>query len=62
MSFSVTDGMSMTSTTVQVTVLEVRGDGPRRDPKAVLSMEVAEKSSTVISRLHLAYVVRSLGL
>ncbi|XP_046698206.1 extracellular matrix protein FRAS1 [Silurus meridionalis] len=56
MIFSVTDGMSMTSTTVQVTVLEVKGDGPRRDPKALLSMEVAEKSSTVIRRSHLAYV------
>lgn len=62
MIFSVTDGMSMTSTTVQVTVLEVSGDGPRRDPKALLSMEVAEKSSTVIRRSHLAYVVRECGL
>lgn len=59
MIFSVTDGMSMASTTVQVNVLEVKGDGPRRDPKALLSIEVAEKSSTVITRLHLAYVVRS---
>lgn len=58
MIFSVTDGMSMASTTVQVTILEVKGDGPRRDPKAVLSMEVGEKSSTVIRRSHLAYVVR----
>ncbi|KAM9446229.1 extracellular matrix organizing protein FRAS1 [Clarias gariepinus] len=56
MIFSVTDGMSMASTTVQVNVLEVKGDGPRRDPKALLSMEVAEKSSTVITRSHLAYV------
>lgn len=58
MLFSVTDGMSLTPTTVQVTVLEVRGDGPRRDPKALLSMEVGEKSSTVIRHSHLAYVVR----
>ncbi|TSN86075.1 Extracellular matrix protein FRAS1 [Bagarius yarrelli] len=56
MIFSVTDGMSMTSTTVQVTVLEVKGHGPRRDANALLSIEVAEKSSTVIRRSHLAYV------
>uniref|UniRef100_A0A8B9K9Q3 Fraser extracellular matrix complex subunit 1 n=1 Tax=Astyanax mexicanus TaxID=7994 RepID=A0A8B9K9Q3_ASTMX len=56
MIFSVTDGMSMTSTTVQVIVSGVRGDGPRRDPEALLSLEVGEKSSTVIRRSHLAYV------
>ncbi|KAL0193106.1 hypothetical protein M9458_011402, partial [Cirrhinus mrigala] len=43
MTFSVTDGISMTSITV-------KGDAPKRDPKALLSMEVAEKSSTIISR------------
>ena len=33
------------------------GEGPSRDPKATLAMEVAEKSSTVIGRSHLAYTV-----
>lgn len=57
--FSVTDGMSMATTTVQVSVSAVGGDGPRRDPNAHLAVEVAEKSSTVITRSHLAYKVRS---
>ncbi|XP_017560623.2 extracellular matrix protein FRAS1 [Pygocentrus nattereri] len=56
MIFSVTDGMSMTSTTVQVIVSGGGGDGPKRAPDALLSMEVAEKSSTVVRRSHLAYV------
>ncbi|XP_076856944.1 extracellular matrix organizing protein FRAS1 isoform X2 [Brachyhypopomus gauderio] len=56
MIFSVTDGISMTSTTVQVMVSGVKDDGPRRDPESLLSMEVAEKSSSVIRRSHLAYV------
>ncbi|RXN23492.1 extracellular matrix FRAS1-like protein [Labeo rohita] len=56
MTFSVTDGISMTSITVQVLVSEVKGDAPKRDPKALLSMEVAEKSSTMISRSQLAYM------
>uniref|UniRef100_A0A8C1C520 Fraser extracellular matrix complex subunit 1 n=1 Tax=Cyprinus carpio carpio TaxID=630221 RepID=A0A8C1C520_CYPCA len=56
MTFSVTDGISLTSITVQVLVSEVKGDAPKRDPKALLSMEVAEKSSTIIRRSQLAYV------
>uniref|UniRef100_A0A672MQB1 Extracellular matrix protein FRAS1-like n=1 Tax=Sinocyclocheilus grahami TaxID=75366 RepID=A0A672MQB1_SINGR len=56
MTFSVTDGISMTSITLQVLVSEVKGDAPKRDPKALLSMEVAEKSSTIIRRSQLAYV------
>ncbi|XP_035235651.1 extracellular matrix protein FRAS1 isoform X1 [Anguilla anguilla] len=56
MTFSVTDGISMTTATVQVVVAGTEGDGPRRDPNALLSMEVSEKSSTVIKRTHLAYV------
>lgn len=59
MTFSVTDGISLTSITVQVLVSEVKGDAPKRDPKALLSMEVAEKSSTIIRRSHLAYMVRN---
>ncbi|XP_031426498.1 extracellular matrix protein FRAS1 [Clupea harengus] len=55
MAFSVTDGISMATATVQVAVAEVGGDGPRRDPNALLAMEVSEKSSTVITRSHLAY-------
>ncbi|XP_073695623.1 extracellular matrix organizing protein FRAS1 [Garra rufa] len=56
MTFSVTDGISMTSIKVQVLVSEVRGDAPKRDPKALLSMEVAEKSSTIIRRSQLSYM------
>lgn len=59
MTFSVTDGMSMATTTVQVSVSAAGGDGPRKDPNAQLAMDVAEKSSTVITRSHLAYKVRS---
>ncbi|XP_073717143.1 extracellular matrix organizing protein FRAS1 [Misgurnus anguillicaudatus] len=56
MTFSVTDGMSMTSITVQVLVSEVKDDAPRRDPDALLSMEVPERSSSIFRRSHLAYV------
>uniref|UniRef100_H3DH31 Fraser extracellular matrix complex subunit 1 n=1 Tax=Tetraodon nigroviridis TaxID=99883 RepID=H3DH31_TETNG len=53
--FSVSDGISMATTVVQVMVLDAGGDGPQRDPAATLSLEVGEKSSTVIRRSHLAY-------
>ncbi|TMS03411.1 Extracellular matrix protein FRAS1 [Larimichthys crocea] len=53
--FSVSDGISMASTVVQVVVLGAGDDGPQRDPAATLSLEVAERSSTVIRRSHLAY-------
>ncbi|KAL2092359.1 hypothetical protein ACEWY4_012157 [Coilia grayii] len=55
MTFTVTDGSSMATTTVLVAVAEVAGNGPRRDPGALLALEVPEKSSTVITRSHLAY-------
>ncbi|XP_071256392.1 extracellular matrix organizing protein FRAS1-like [Salvelinus alpinus] len=54
--FAVTDGFSMTTAVVQVVVLGVGGDGPRRDPEALLSMEVPENSSSVIRRTHLGYM------
>ena len=57
MSFSVSDGISMATTALQVAVLGAGGDGPQRDPAASLSLEVGEKSSTVIGRSHLAYTV-----
>ncbi|XP_031671093.1 extracellular matrix protein FRAS1-like [Oncorhynchus kisutch] len=53
--FAVTDGFSMATAVVQVVVLGVGGDGPRRDPEALLSMEVPENSSSVIRRTHLGY-------
>ncbi|XP_051278840.1 extracellular matrix protein FRAS1 isoform X2 [Dicentrarchus labrax] len=53
--FSVSDGISMATTAVQVVVLGAGDDGPQRDPAATLSMEVGEKSSTLIRRSHLAY-------
>ncbi|XP_061672611.1 extracellular matrix protein FRAS1 isoform X3 [Syngnathoides biaculeatus] len=54
---SVSDGISMATVAVQVAVLGSRagGDGPQRDPAAALSLEVGKRSSTVISRSHLAY-------
>lgn len=57
--FSVSDGISMATTVVQVVVLDGGGggDGPKRDPAATLSLEVGEKSSTLIRRSHLAYTV-----
>lgn len=55
--FSVSDGISMATTVVQVVVLGSGDDGPQRDPAATLSLEVGEKSSTVIRRPHLAYTV-----
>uniref|UniRef100_A0AAX7VKR4 Fraser extracellular matrix complex subunit 1 n=1 Tax=Astatotilapia calliptera TaxID=8154 RepID=A0AAX7VKR4_ASTCA len=53
--FSVSDGISMAATVVQVVVLGAGGSGPQQDPIATLSLEVGEKSSTVIRRSHLAY-------
>lgn len=47
----------MATTVVQVMVLGAGDDGPQRDPAATLSLEVGEKSSTVIRRSHLAYTV-----
>lgn len=47
----------MATTVVQVVVLGAGNDGPVRDPAATLSLEVGKKSSTVISRSHLAYTV-----
>lgn len=55
--FSVSDGISMAATVVQVVVLGAGGSGPQQDPIATLSLEVGEKSSTVIRRSHLAYTV-----
>ncbi|KAM4616687.1 extracellular matrix organizing protein FRAS1 [Polymixia lowei] len=55
MTFSVSDGISMATTVVQVAVMGAGGDGPQRDPLAKLTLEVGEKSSTVIRRSHLAY-------
>lgn len=55
--FSVSDGISMATTVVQVAVLGAGDDGPQRDPAATLSLEVGEKSSTVIRLSHLAYTV-----
>uniref|UniRef100_UPI001ED83835 extracellular matrix protein FRAS1 n=1 Tax=Scatophagus argus TaxID=75038 RepID=UPI001ED83835 len=53
--FSVSDGISMATTVVQVVVLSTGDDGPQRDPAATLSLEVGEKSSTVVRRSHLTY-------
>ncbi|XP_059921872.1 extracellular matrix protein FRAS1 isoform X2 [Gadus macrocephalus] len=57
--FSVSDGISMATTVVQVVILEAGADGPRKDPGSILSLEVGEKSSTVLRRSHLAYTDNS---
>lgn len=54
---SVSDGISMATTVVQVAVVGAGDDGPRRDPAASMALEVGEKSSTVIGRSHLAFTV-----
>ncbi|XP_035245707.1 extracellular matrix protein FRAS1-like isoform X1 [Anguilla anguilla] len=56
MLFSVTDGASVATATVQVLASGLRGDGPQLDPHAHLSIEVPEKSSITLRRTHLAYV------
>uniref|UniRef100_A0A3B4AGL3 VWFC domain-containing protein n=1 Tax=Periophthalmus magnuspinnatus TaxID=409849 RepID=A0A3B4AGL3_9GOBI len=52
---SVSDGISMATTVVTVAVLGAGGSGPQPDPNAALSLQVTERSSTVIRRNHLAY-------
>lgn len=56
---SVSDGISMATTVVQVAVVGAGDDGPRRDSAATLSLEVGEKSSTVIGRSQLAFTDNS---
>ncbi|XP_028297024.1 extracellular matrix protein FRAS1-like, partial [Gouania willdenowi] len=53
--FTVSDGISMATTVVQVVVLGSENQGPQKDPKASLSMTVGEKSSSILRRSHLAY-------
>lgn len=57
MTFSVSDGISMATTVVQVQVLSDGGLGPQRDATASMMLEVGEKSSTVIRRSQLSYSV-----
>lgn len=57
MTFSVSDGISMATTVVQVQVLRDGGLGPQRDATASMILEVGEKSSTVIRRSQLSYSV-----
>ncbi|XP_072289092.1 extracellular matrix organizing protein FRAS1, partial [Eucyclogobius newberryi] len=52
---SVSDGISMATTVVAVAVIGAGGNGPERDPRAALSLQVTERSSTVLRRHHLAY-------
>nr|XP_014352206.1 PREDICTED: extracellular matrix protein FRAS1-like [Latimeria chalumnae] len=54
MEFSVTDGFASVTTVVKVRV--TGEDGPRLAPGSFLTIAVAEKSSVVITRSHLAYV------
>ena len=57
MEISVTDGISVTTVEVRVEV-SLSGDrGPRLATGASLSLTVASKSTAVITRSHLAYVV-----
>ncbi|KAK7933746.1 hypothetical protein WMY93_004642 [Mugilogobius chulae] len=52
---SVSDGISMATTVVTVAVIGAGGNGPQPDPNAALSLQVTERSSTVLRRNHLAY-------
>uniref|UniRef100_A0AAV2MQE8 Uncharacterized protein n=1 Tax=Knipowitschia caucasica TaxID=637954 RepID=A0AAV2MQE8_KNICA len=52
---SVSDGISMATAVVTVAVMGSGGSGPQPDPNAALSLQVKERSSTVIRRNQLAY-------
>ncbi|KAG2466459.1 FRAS1 protein, partial [Polypterus senegalus] len=55
MEFSVSDGISVATSRVRVVVSRTGNGGPKLAPGSSLSMEVSEKSSTVIRRTHIAY-------
>ncbi|KAG8515151.1 Extracellular matrix protein FRAS1, partial [Galemys pyrenaicus] len=55
MEISVTDGFSVTTVEVGVTVLLSQSPGPQLAAGASLSISVASKSTAVITRSHLAY-------
>lgn len=57
MEISVTDGVSVTMVEVRVQVSLSEDQGPRLAAGASLSITVASKSTAVITRSHLAYVV-----
>lgn len=57
MEFSVTDGVTTATTQVRVLVSVTGNGGPKLASGSLLSIEVSEKSTTVIGRSHIAYVV-----
>ena len=59
MEISVTDGLSATTVDVRVKVSPAEAWGPRLAAGTSLSVTVASKSTAVITRSHLAYVVSS---
>ena len=59
MEILVTDGLSATTVDVRVEVSLAEARGPRLAAGASLSITVASKSTAVITRSHLAYVVSS---
>lgn len=59
MEISVTDGTSVTTVEVRVEVSLSEDPGPQLAAGASLSITVASKSTAVITRSHLAYVVSS---
>lgn len=59
MEISVTDGTSATTVDVKVEVSLSEDRGPQLSAGASLSITVASKSTAVITRSHLAYVVSS---
>lgn len=59
MEITVTDGISATAVEVRVEVSLSQARGPRLAAGASLSLTVAGKSTAVITRSHLAYVVSS---
>ncbi|MGH0181185.1 UNVERIFIED_CONTAM: hypothetical protein FKN15_006840 [Acipenser sinensis] len=56
MEFSVTDGVTTATTQVRVLVSVTGNGGPKLASGSLLSIEVSEKSTTVIGRSHIAYV------
>lgn len=57
MEIAVTDGITSTTTLVKIVISLANDNGPRLVPGCLLSITVASKSSAIITRTNLAYMV-----
>lgn len=62
MEIAVTDGVTSTTTLVKIVVSLANDNGPRLVPGCLLSITAPSKSSAIITRTNLAYMVSSLSL